>query len=169
MVILVDDEDVEVDVANRDLAHRQGMLHRAVSVFVFNDAGEVLLQRRAPTKRTFAGKWANTCCTHPRPGETVLSAGERRLREEMGLVLALEHCGTFIYRAEDPGSGYVEHELDHVLVGRTQAVPRLKPDEADGYRWMSLDELSAVVSGPEYAPWLRHALTEFPRLAKIQP
>lgn len=167
MVILVDHEDAEVDIADRDLAHRQGMLHRAVSVFVFNDRGEVLLQRRAPTKGTFAGKWANTCCTHPRPGETVLAAGERRLQEEMGLAVTLEHVGTFIYREEDPGSGYVEHELDHVLVGRTEAVPTLHPDEADDYRWMTLDELRTVVSGPEYAPWLPYALAEFPQFEEL--
>lgn len=166
-MILVDHDDMEVDRVDRDLAHRQGLLHRAVSVFIFNDRDELLLQRRAPTKNGFAGKWANTCCTHPRPGETVVAAGERRLHEEMGLAVSLEHVGTFVYRAEDQHSGYVEHELDHVLVGRTDATPSPDPHEADDYRWVALDELRTVVSGQEYAPWLRQTLTEFPRLGRI--
>lgn len=164
---LVDHDDVEVDRVDRDLAHRQGLLHRAVSVFIFNERDELLLQRRAPTKNGFAGKWANTCCTHPRPGETVVAAGERRLHEEMGLTVSLERVGTFVYRAEDQHSGYVEHELDHVLVGRTDATPSPDPHEADDYRWVTLEELRIVVSGQEYAPWLRQALAEFPHLGRI--
>jgi isopentenyl-diphosphate delta-isomerase len=168
MVVLVDEADIVLGAAHRDTVHRRGILHRAVSVFIFNDRGEVLLQRRASMKTGFAGKWANTCCTHPRPYESVVAAGERRLKEEMGLLASLRAVGTFVYRAEDHRSGYVEHELDHVLVGRTDASPTLDPNEADDYRWLALDELRAVVTDEDYAPWLRHALDEFPRLAPIE-
>lgn len=166
VVVLVDRDDIQIDVASRETAHRDGLLHRAVSVFVFNDRGQLLLQRRAGTKGLFAGRWANTCCTHPRVGETPVAAGERRLREEMGLTVTLEEVGTFIYRAEDEHSGYLEHELDHVLVGRSDAVPNLDPNEADAHRWADIGHLRSVVTGSEYAPWLRSALAEFPLLGQ---
>ena len=164
MVIVVDADDVELATADRDQVHRQGVLHRAVSVFLFNDRGELLLQRRASTKATFAGKWANTCCTHPRPGEDLVSAGERRLAEEMGLKVSLHWVGSFVYHAEDAASGYVEHELDHVLVGQSDRDPILDPAEAGEFRWVDVNWLRSEMSGTDYAPWLGEALTHFPDL-----
>lgn len=164
MVTLVDRHDVEVSTVSRERAHREGLLHRAVSVFVFDDDSHLLLQRRSLVKAGFAGKWANTCCTHPRPGETVVAAGERRLREEMGLRVTLEPIGRFVYQATDESSGYVEHELDHVLVGATVDTPEPDRDEADDFRWIGMEELRADISDHGYAPWLRHALDHFPRL-----
>lgn len=165
MVVLVDEGDFEIGEIDLETAHREGLLHRAVSVFVFNETGEMLLQRRASTKRLFAGRWANTCCTHPLPGEGVVPAGMRRLREEMGLSIALQPIGRFVYRAEDNRSGYVEHELDHVLVGRSEMTPTINLDEADAYRWEPLDSLRRSASGAEYAPWLDLALRAFPDLS----
>jgi isopentenyl-diphosphate delta-isomerase len=164
-VILVDESDREIGTADRELTHREGRLHRAVSVFVINRKGELLLQRRAPTKALFGGRWANTCCTHPLAGETITGAGERRLYEEMGLKLRLEAVGSFIYRAEDEASGYIEHELDHVLIGRSDTDPVLDPDEADSFVWADVDRLRLVAAtDPRYAPWVHAALMAVPDL-----
>jgi len=164
-VILVDEQDTELGIADRDQAHKAGKLHRAVSVFILNGVGELLLQRRASTKALFAGKWANTCCTHPRAGESVIQAGERRLLEEMSLEVSLGSVGTFLYHARDAATGYIEHELDHVLVGHSENDPVLNPDEADAFIWADLVELRGVAgSDPGYAPWLGLALAAFPSL-----
>jgi isopentenyl-diphosphate delta-isomerase len=164
-VILVDESDREIGTGDRELTHREGRLHRAVSVFVINRRGELLLQRRAPTKALFGGMWANTCCTHPLAGETITGAGERRLQEEMGLELSLEVVGSFIYRAEDEATGYIEHELDHVLIGRSDADPVLDPDETDAFVWADLDQLRLVAAtDSRYVPWLHPALVAFPDL-----
>ena len=168
-VLLVDDTDSQLDPAERLEAHRRGLLHRAASVFVFNGAGELLLQRRASSKAAFSGKWANTCCTHARPGEAIVETGERRLREEMGLEVALTHVGSFIYVARDPVSRLIEHEFDHVLVGVTDVEPILDLAEADETRWVDLDVLRRSVDDPEYAPWLGHALRSFPDLDPALP
>lgn len=164
-VILVDESDGETGVEERWAAHRGGLLHRAVSVFVFNGSGELLLQRRADTKRPFAGVWANTCCTHPWPGETVIAAGQRRLVEEMGLVVDLDAVGSFHYKAVDQVSGLTEHELDHVVVGHSSAEPKTDATQVDGIRWVDVSRLRRELSGDDdYAPWLSHALHAFPDL-----
>ena len=166
-VILVDESDREIGTADRELAHLEGKLHRAVSVFVINQSGELLLQRRASTKALFAGLWANTCCTHPRPGEPVVAAGERRLCEEMGIDLRLEHVGTFKYRAEDEDTGYVEHELDHLLIGRSEHDPLLDSQEADAFSWIHVEQIwSDMHSDHKFVPWLKLALNAFPDLGR---
>lgn len=163
-VVLVDVTGTPIGVEERLTAHREGHLHLAISAFVFDDTGRVLLQRRAPTKELFSGRWANTCCTHPRPGEGVVEAAERRLREELGLEVALTDVGSFTYEANDPDSGLTEHEFDHVLVGVTDQEPTPNPAEVDGLRWVNLDELRVVANEPQYAPWLGPALRELPDL-----
>ena len=132
-VILVDAADHEVGSAPKLEAHRSGTLHRAFSVFVFDEAGTLLLQRRARTKYHSGGRWTNTCCGHPRPGEGTVVAARRRLREEMGFACPLTAVGAFTYRAE-VGRGLVEHELDHVLVGRHDGVPVPDPAEVEAWR-----------------------------------
>lgn len=159
-LVLVDRNDREVGTSTKLAAHQPpGQLHRALSAFVLHDDG-VLLQRRAASKYHFPGLWSNSCCTHPRPGEDTVAAGERRLHEELGLRCRLTHVGSFTYRAVDPVSGLVEHELDHVLVGRSSADPDPNPDEADETMVMDLDELDASLERhPErYTPWLTEAL-----------
>ena len=136
-------------------------------MFVINRSGELLLQLRASTKALFAGLWANTCCTHPRPGESVLAAGERRLYEEMGMDLRLERVGTFTYRAEDDDTGYVEHELDHLLIGRSEHDPWLDSHEADAFSWVCVEQIrSEMQSDHRFVPWLRPALNAFPDLGR---
>lgn len=160
-VVLVDADGTVLGTEEKLAAHRNGgRLHLAFSVFVVDGAGRTLLQRRSPRKHHFAGRWSNTCCSHPRPGEGLVAAGGRRLGEEMGMTVPLADVGTFVYRAEDPASGLVEHELDHVLVGTHHGDPVPDPAEVDGWQWTPLDDLAAdLARRPErYTPWLAPAL-----------
>jgi len=139
-VILVDERDREHGTTSKLEAHRHGVLHRAFSVFVVDRAGRLLLQQRARGKYHSGGRWTNTCCGHPRPGEAVGAAAERRLREEMGFACKLRPVGRFLYRAA-VGAGLIEHELDHVFVGRFDGQPRPVVAEARGWRWVRLTDV----------------------------
>ena len=159
LVVLVDRHDNEVGRAPKLQAHVDGVLHRAVSVFLFDDAGKVLLQRRALEKYHSGGLWSNTCCGHPRPGESPADAAHRRLREEMGILCALAPVGHFIYRAPLP-DGLTEHELDHVFLGRFLGAPAPNPAEVSAWRWMPVADLVADhARRPErYTAWTGPAL-----------
>lgn len=161
-VVLVDRFDNPIGTEEKMAAHVAGLLHRAFSVFVVRRSGpvpEILLQRRAPSKYHFGGLWSNTCCGHPGPGADTVAAGERRLAEEMGIRCALERVGEFIYRAE-ASNGLYEHELDHVLVGTSEADPILNASEVDASRWITVADLEAeLASRPtSFTPWLPGAL-----------
>jgi isopentenyl-diphosphate delta-isomerase len=135
-----------------------GQLHRAFSVMLLDDQGRVLIQQRAEVKTRFALRWANACCGHPAPGETVAAAAVQRLVEEIGLKgVTLREAGVYTYRAEDPRSGRVEHEYDHVVVGRVPVDTPLQPDPAEvaEVRWVAPDRLRAdMAENPDrYAPW----------------
>jgi isopentenyl-diphosphate delta-isomerase type 1 len=161
-VILVDNNDHAIGTAEKLEAHRQGLCHRAFSIFVmrFETEWEVLLQQRAKEKYHSPNLWTNTCCSHPRPGETMIQAAERRLKEEMGLFLHLKPVGKFHYIAHFD-NGLIENEWDHVLVGQwagEEISPH--PAEIQAYRWMSVTELKHEINRrPEdFTPWLRRAL-----------
>lgn len=160
-VILVDAADRVVGRAEKLAAHAAGLLHRAFSVFVFDSAGRMLLQQRARAKYHSGGLWSNACCSHPRPGEDTEAAAHRRLAEEMGFDCALERVHGFVYRAE-VGNGLVEHEYDHVYVGRCDALPRCDPREVDAWRWIEPRSLArAVARRPElFTYWFRRCLAE---------
>lgn len=160
-VILVDEHDRALGSAEKLAVHRSGRLHRAVSVFVFDEAGHMLLQQRARSKYHSSGRWSNTCCGHPRPGETPEDAAHRRLRQEMGFDCPLERAFSFRYRA-DVGNDLVENEYDHVFVGRYAGSPTPHPDEVNDWRWASVnDVLEDVAAHPDqYTPWLRIVLGE---------
>lgn len=156
-VILVDSNDVELGTMEKMEAHRNGgTLHRAFSVFVFNTKGELLLQRRAHHKYHSGGLLTNTCCSHPRPGETVREAGNRRLREEMGMECKLVELFSFEYKAE-LDSGMTEWELDHVLLGLSDVHPVINPEEVDEYLYMPLDEIDMdIKENPNnYTEWFK--------------
>jgi len=146
LVVLVDPSDTAIGVAPKLAAHRDGLLHRAVSALVFDDSGRVLLQRRAAGKYHSALLWSNTCCGHPRPNESPCDAVRRRLREEMGIASCrLQPAGRFMYREDLPGP-LVEFEVDHVFVGRWSGTPRPDPREVASWRWRTLDELARDVA-----------------------
>lgn len=160
-VILVDQRDREVGCAEKLDAHvAPGMLHRALSAFVFNGKGELLLQRRARTKYHFAGLWSNSCCTHPRPGEAVEDAARRRTFEELGLECELTAIGSFTYQATDRITGLVENEFDHVLVGVTDARPVANEDEVDRIAYVGVDLLREHIKqgASNCTPWLPRAM-----------
>jgi isopentenyl-diphosphate Delta-isomerase len=158
-VILVDERDRELGADEKLRAHREGTLHRAFSVFIFDGAGRLLLQKRARGKYHSGGLWSNTACGHPRPGEQTEAAARRRLREEMSLDCELREAFEFVYRAELDGA-LVEHEYDHVFVGKHDAEPAPDPAEVEGWRWVSMRELrEGLREEPErYSYWLRLAV-----------
>ena len=157
--MLVDRDDREIGTEEKLRAHETGALHRAFSVFVFDDQQRVLLQRRAAGKYHSAGLWSNTCCGHPRPGEDVGAAAARRLTEEMGIRVSLTPRGAFIYQASLT-NGLTEHELDHVFVGRFNGDPSPDHGEADDWAWTPVAALEAdCATRPErYTAWLPLAL-----------
>ena len=159
-VILVDDRDVAIGTAGKLEAHETGRLHRAFSVFTVNTRGEILLQRRAPGKYHGGGLWSNSCCGHPRPGESTADAAHRRLQEEMGIRIPLERLFSFTYRAE-MASGLTEHEIDHVFIGSLEKDPRPNPAEVEAWRWAAPDEIRRELEEePDaYTPWFEPALT----------
>lgn len=159
-VILVDERDHELGSELKLAAHRTGSLHRAFSVFVLDGAGRILLQRRAAAKYHSSGLWSNTCCGHPRPGEPTRRAARRRLREEMGFECELEPVGEFLYRARI--GDLVEHEYDHVFVGRFDGEPEPHPGEVAEWRWTEPCALRAELGErPEaFTVWLAGALAK---------
>ena len=154
-VILVDEFDVAVGECEKLETHRNGALHRAFSVTVMNSAGEMLMQRRALCKYHSGGLWSNACCGHPRPGESVVDAAERRLREEMGIACDLTPGGAFIYRAQVTPE-LTEHEYDHVLFGVYDGALLPDPAEVMDWRWAHpQEELHRLTVRPElYSAWL---------------
>ncbi len=158
-VILVDENDTPLGTAEKLKAHREGLCHRAFSVFVFY-GDLLLLQQRAQSKYHSPGLWTNTCCSHPRPGESILEAGQRRLQEEMGIRVPLSAVGRFHYIAHFE-NGLIENEVDYVLVGKIDH-QMVKPNgvEVEAYRWINVTELSqALTAHPnQFTPWLKQAL-----------
>ncbi|OYW53851.1 MAG: isopentenyl-diphosphate delta-isomerase [Rhodobacterales bacterium 12-65-15] len=139
-------------------AHRQGLRHKAVSVFVI-DGNRVLIQQRAAGKYHTPGLWANTCCTHPRWEEEPATCALRRLREELGITgLAPDHVGQVEYRA-DVGQGLIEHELVDIFVAEANATLNLAPNPAEvqAVRWADLHDLAAEVlrTPAAFTPWLQ--------------
>jgi isopentenyl-diphosphate delta-isomerase len=155
-VILVDEQDNALGLMEKMEAHRQAKLHRAFSVFAMNDNNEILLQRRALHKYHSGGLWTNTCCSHPRDGETVEAAAKRRLMEEMGFTCEVKRIFSFIYRAE-LDNDLTEHELDHVLIARWNVDPNVNPEEVDSFDWKSVDWVATDMKNhPEkYTEWFK--------------
>lgn len=159
-VILVDEQDRELGLAEKLDAHRRGVLHRAVSVFAFDASGALLLQRRAEGKYHSGGLWSNTACTHPRVGERPTDAARRCVREEMGVECAtLEPAFSFIYRAQVSPT-LVEHEYDHVFVARVVDRPSPNPEEVEAWRATPIRDVRAEVraDATRFSAWFPLAL-----------
>ncbi len=158
-VVLVDQMGREIGTQEKMQAHREGRLHRAFSIFVFNAVGELLLQRRARTKYHSGGLWTNTCCSHPRPGENYYHAARRRLNEEMGFDCELTGLFSFIYRIQFENNLF-EHELDQVFVGHYNGQPTPNPDEVENWKWVNISALKQdVQETPEnYTYWFKLTL-----------
>lgn len=167
LIVLVDKQGRDVKTPEGSVctvdkydAHRRGLLHRAVSVFLF-DGDRLLLQKRAADKYHSGGLWTNTCCTHPRLGEIPLATATRRLREEMGITCDLTEIFQFSYFVQFAPDLY-EHEYDHVFVGRWQGVPDPDPEEAEDWRWIDYRDLQDEIGrDPEsFTYWLRECLAD---------
>lgn len=158
-LILVDSEDRELGIRDKFRVHVEGSLHRAFSVFVFDSKNRLLLQQRADGKYHSAGLWSNTACGHPRPGESTTIAARRRLAEEMGFDCELSRAFSFLYHTVFDNR-MVEHEYDHVFVGRFDGEPLPNSDEVQSWRWMELSDLHREVRNQpdHYTYWLHAAL-----------
>jgi isopentenyl-diphosphate delta-isomerase len=161
-VILVDEEDNITGESEKMKAHQEGLLHRAFSIFIFNQKGEMLLQQRAMEKYHSGGLWSNACCSHPKPGEETSNAAARRLREEMGIETELQKLFSFIYKTEF-GNGLTEHEFDHVFAGVYEGAIKESADEVIGYRYMEMRQIrQSLEQTPEqYTAWFHLA---FPKI-----
>ncbi len=173
LVELVNGGGVAVGVATVAAAHAApGQLHRAFSVVLVDARGRLLLQQRAAVKTRFPLRWANACCGHPAPGRDLVASASARLREELGLdPIALRPVGVHLYRAVDPATDRVEHEYDHVLVGRIDG-ETLRPDPAEvaALRWAFPDEVRQEAASEPWlhAPWLSGVLTVWRSSAEPQ-
>ena len=144
-VILVNENDEQIGTMPKLEAHEKAVLHRAFSVFIFNDNNELMLQQRASHKYHSPLLWTNTCCSHQRVGESNIKAGKRRLQEEMGFVTSLKDTISFIYKAPFD-NGLTEHEFDHILVGHYNNAPNINPDEVEDWKWMPLEDVKKDIS-----------------------
>jgi len=155
-IVLVDIHGQETGHMEKLLAHQKGELHRAFSIFIFNKDNELLLQQRASNKYHSGDLWSNTCCSHPLPGESVISAAHRRLQEEMGFDCVLEETINIIYKAV-VGGGLMEYEYDHVLIGSFDDSPFLNMQEAQGWKWTALPSLAEEIARfpDQFTHWLK--------------
>ena len=155
-LILVDEADREVGYLSKARCHEgRGVLHRAFSLLIFNDAGELLLQRRSAAKRLWPHYWSNSCCSHPRRSETLEQATHRRLGEELGLTCPLHFLFKFQYQAQFDSAG-AEHELCSVFIGRSSGAVRIDGNEIADFRWVSPEGLAEQMRGAgagPFTPW----------------
>ena len=161
-VILVNEHDTPIGFMGKLEAHQKALLHRAFSVFILNDKGEIMLQQRAASKYHSPNLWTNTCCSHPRQGETTIEAGKRRLQEEMGFVTELTDILSFIYKAPFD-NGLTEHELDHILIGYYNAPPTINPEEVADWCWELPEKIKEdIAKHPHrYTEWFKIIFDKF--------
>jgi isopentenyl-diphosphate delta-isomerase len=167
-LILVDEADREVGHLDKARCHEgRGVLHRAFSLLIFNEAGELLLQQRSAGKRLWPLFWSNSCCSHPRRAETMEQAIHRRLYEELGLRCPLQFLFKFQYQAQFDAAG-AEQELCSVFVGRTSDPVRIDAGEILAWRWISPAALQAeLAAGAErFTPWF---VMEWERIVRDHP
>lgn len=155
-VILVDDKDNEIGLMAKTEAHKKALLHRAISVFIFNSNGEWLLQRRAFTKYHSGGLWTNASCTHPLPNESNMDAANRRLEQEMGMKCSLNELFSFTYK-EALDNELTENEYDHVFIGISDMIPIINENEVAEFKYNNYENLLLdITNNPnEYTVWFK--------------
>ena len=155
-VIVVDKNDRQICLEEKLYAHKNNLLHRAFSIFLFNDSNQILLQKRAPEKYHSANLWSNTCCSHPKEKLTLLESAELRLVEEMGIKTKLEKTFSFIYSAKF-NNGLFENEFDHVFFGKYNDDPVLNTKEAQDFMWIEIRELKKQIKlyPAKFTVWLK--------------
>lgn len=160
-VVLVDKHDKPRGLMEKMEAHVKAELHRAFSIFIFNSRHELLLQQRALSKYHTPGLWTNTCCSHPREGESLEQATSRRLMEEMGMQTKIEEAFSFIYQA-DVGQGLTEHEFDHVFIGYSDQKPTINPEEVESWKYESMPNIRKdIEQNPDlYTVWFKIAFDQ---------
>jgi isopentenyl-diphosphate Delta-isomerase len=158
-LILVNELDEPIGVAEKMEAHQKGLLHRAFSVFIFNTAGEMLLQQRAISKYHSGGLWTNACCSHPYVAEDVQAAAQKRLMEEMGFTTNIKPAFQFTYKAQFD-NGLTEYEYDHVFVGNYEGIISPSADEVEDYCYKSIGQIEEdLTTHPQkYTEWFKIAL-----------
>ena len=168
-VVLVNTNDQPLGLMPKMEAHEKGVLHRAFSVFIINDEGELMLQQRALHKYHSPGLWTNTCCSHQRNGESNIVAGKRRLQEEMGFVAELHELTSFIYKAP-LNNGLTEHELDHIMIGHFNGTPEINPEEVANWKWMFVEDVrDNIQKHPEnYTVWFIIIFDQFFEQIKLK-
>lgn len=161
-VILVDENNNQIGLEEKILAHKKNLLHRAFSIFIFNDSFEILLQKRAPNKYHSGNLWTNTCCSHPLENLSLVESAKKRLVEEMGIKANLNEVFSFIYQAEF-GNGLSEYEYDHVLFGISNNQPILNPNEAIDYKWIKISDLKAQIekNPGNFTVWLQIMINNY--------
>jgi isopentenyl-diphosphate delta-isomerase len=158
-VILVNERDKAIGTMDKMKAHELGVLHRAFSIFLFNDNGELLLQKRNDSKYHSGGLWTNTCCSHPKPSDILKEGALKRLNEEMGIAADIKFVFSFIYKAEFD-NGLIENEFDHVFLGSFNGIPNINSDEVSDWKYMSLQSIKNEIElSPElFTEWFKIAL-----------
>ncbi|MFL5787322.1 MAG: isopentenyl-diphosphate Delta-isomerase [Flavisolibacter sp.] len=166
-IILVNENDEFVGVMEKMEVHRKGLLHRAFSVFIFDKEGKMLLQKRSLEKYHSAGLWTNACCSHPKPGESVEDASQRRLFEELGISTTLQKIFVFTYKSKVEND-MIEHEFDHVFAGEYDGNIQWNPEEVAECRLIDLNTIkSELENSPElYTAWFRIAFPEIEKWHK---
>jgi len=155
-ILIVDEQDRETGYMEKMEVHKKGVLHRAFSVMIFNNQGELLLQKRAKNKYHSPGLWTNSCCSHQREGETLNEAVSRRVKEELGISCECKEVFKFKYKAEFD-NGLIEHEIDHVFIGNYNGNVFPNQDEVEDVCWVSLDKLNREINeNPEcFTYWFK--------------
>lgn len=166
-VILVDNKDNIIMIEDKQYAHIKCLLHRAISIFVFNKKKELLIQQRSNNKYHSPLLWSNTCCSHPMIDEIIINAAHRCLKEEMGFDCLLEKKFHFIYKSR-LDNGLFEHEFDHVFIGNYEGYPNINPKEVANYKWISLNDLlkDVTLHSYKYSIWFKILLNKY--LSKLK-
>lgn len=158
-VILVNENDEEIGTIEKIEAHQKGLLHRAFSIFIFNNNNELLIHQRASNKYHGGDLWTNTCCSHPLPNEEIAEAANRRLKEEMGITCELNQVGHLLYKVEVENN-LIEHEYDHILLGKSDENPNPNAEEVKDWKWITIKDLeNQIALHPEnFTYWFKMIL-----------